>query len=85
MARKQYNFKFDEDEVARWDDWAESQGLSRTTFIETAAERMITAAGVPPTEAKRSPEAKSETAHAPRPGIRRAYICKKDVLAQGNG
>lgn len=41
--RKQIGIKFEDEDLARWDLWAESHGLTRTTLIETAVERFISA------------------------------------------
>lgn len=41
MARSQVGVKFDTDELAAWDKFAEAHGMSRTTFLETAARRVV--------------------------------------------
>ncbi len=76
MARKQYGLKFEEEDVARWDQFAESQGWTRTTLLGTAVERLIAATEVPGTVSKDDPEpAPEEPEHRARPGVRKAYIC----------
>ena len=78
MAKKQVGLKFEEEDLARWDVWAESQGLTRTTLIETAVERLISAAGDQAPAEKPQPESQAKPKHRARPGIRRAWICSNE-------
>ncbi len=88
--KKQVGLKFDEEDLARWDEFAESQGWSRTTLIETAVERLLGSTGKAPGPVERSPGAQMENEvpreaeapglpfeerHRARPGIRRVFIC----------
>jgi hypothetical protein len=41
MPRKSIGLKFEEDDLARWDAWAEVRGLTRTGLLETAVEHLI--------------------------------------------
>ena len=41
MARKQIGLKFEEAELAAWDEWAAAHGLNRTTFLEIAARALM--------------------------------------------
>lgn len=92
MARKQVGLKFEEEDLARWDQFAESQGLTRTTLVETAVERLIDVAQKQaPGKETRSPvlTADSEPTRGrgpviepqqsqAKPGVRRAWICAND-------
>ncbi len=77
MGRKQVGLKFDEEDLARWDVFAEAQGWSRTTLFETAVERLIGAGGeqAPAPKVAESQAPTGERKHLARPGVRRAFIC----------
>ncbi len=87
MARKQFGLKFDEEDVARWDAWAESQGLTRTTFLETAAERLISqgteqAPPVSPAES-RPPKLDTYPSAPTDPQERREWFNRRNAAIQG--
>ncbi len=75
--RKQVGLKFEVEDLARWDVFAEAQGWSRTTLFETAVERLIGGvAEAPPAKAAESQAPSSDRQHFAKPGGRRAYICQ---------
>ncbi len=76
---KQIGLKFETSDVERWDEWAGEHGYTRTTMIETAMERLMTATGeAPPPKGEESQAQEKSAPPRPRPGIRRAYVCKKE-------
>jgi len=76
VARKQVGLKFEESDLERWDAFAGVQGLTRTTLVETAVERLISAmSGQAPVEGVLG----AGRSHGASPGRRRAYICLHEV------
>ena len=70
--RKQVGLKFDEGDLARWDEWALAHGLTRTTLIETAVETLLSS-DVPMLDVvERSPVPVVESK-------RRAFICPHET------